>query len=255
MGRPHRRWHKLTLGDDEAAPCIPFPFTFYGTSFSSVKVSSNAMLVFGADPATAYDNRPLPDPTTPNRILAPLWDDLNPLNGGGIWHRTVGTAPNRRFVVAWVGVPHYLAVSHKVTFEAILEEGTNGVVFQYQDVSSGDPTLDYGADASVGMENAAGAIGRQFLYKNPLLAPYEGSKSLRFTWSADDGPPPPAAPTSPPPRQRQVLDPTTTDAGYLPRPMALPLQHFTDTGPHYRHGRPLAADESAQLAPLRPRRR
>ena len=190
---------KLTLGDDEAASVpIPFPFTFYGTSFSSVKVSSNALLVFGADPATAYDNRPLPDPMTPNRILAPLWDDLNPLNGGGIWHRTVGTAPNRRFVVAWVGVPHYLAVSHKVTLEAILEEGTNGIVFQYQDVSSGDPTLDYGADASVGMEDAAGAIGRQFLYKDPLLASYESSKSLRFTWSAGGGPDvtPPAAPTS-----------------------------------------------------------
>ena len=188
---------KLTLGDDEAASVtIPFSFTFYGTSFSSVKVSSNAMLVFGANPATAYDNRPLPDPMTPNRILAPLWDDLSPPNGGGIWYRTVGTAPNRRFVVAWVGVPHYLAVSHKVTLEAILEEGTNGIVFQYQDVSSGDPTLDYGADASVGMEDAAGAIGRQFLYKDPLLASYEGSKSLRFTWSG--GSPdltPPAAPS------------------------------------------------------------
>ena len=189
---------KLTLGDDEAASVtIPFSFTFYGTSFSSVKVSSNAMLVFGANPATAYDNRPLPDPMTPNRILAPLWDDLSPPNGGGIWYRTVGTAPNRRFVVAWVGVPHYLAVSHKVTLEAILEEGTNGIVFQYQDVSSGDPTLDYGADASVGMEDAAGAIGRQFLYKDPLLASYEGSKSLRFTWSG--GSPdltPPGAPGS-----------------------------------------------------------
>ena len=166
---------KLTLGDDEAASVpIPFPFTFYGASFSSVKVSSNAMLVFGADPATAYDNKPLPDPMTPNRILAPLWDDLNPLNGGGIWYRTVGSAPNRRFVVAWVGVPHYLAVGHKVTLEAILEEGTNGIVFQYQDMSSGDPTLDYGADASVGMEDAAGAIGRQFLYKDSLLSAYEG---------------------------------------------------------------------------------
>ena len=54
---------KLTLGDDEAASVpIPFPFTFYGTSFSSVKVSSNALLVFGADPATAYDNRRCPIP-------------------------------------------------------------------------------------------------------------------------------------------------------------------------------------------------
>jgi hypothetical protein len=146
---------------------------------------------FGGSAATSWMNTDIPDTTAPNGYAAPLWDDLNPSAGGGVWYRTIGSAPARKFVVAWVGVPHYLNTG-AATFEVVLEEGTNAIVFQYQDVDFGDPFNDWGVSATVGVENSSGAVGRKFLYDQALLQPYQGTKSLRFTMGA-------AAPDTSPP--------------------------------------------------------
>jgi hypothetical protein len=191
---------KTSLSADDAAvnASLPFSFSLYGQSFSSLQISSNGFLVFGGDPATDYVNQPMPDDLIPNDVVAPWWDDLNPSQGGGIWTRTVGTSPTRRFVVEWAGVPHYGdSATNTLTFEAILEEGTNAIVFQYQDTKVGDSTVDDGASASVGVENANGSIGRQFTYEQPVLGGYQATKALRFTYSSGAPPDttPPATPT------------------------------------------------------------
>ena len=186
---------KLTLGDDTSATVsLPFTLSFYEQPFSSLKVSSNGYVVFGSSAATSWMNEDVPSATAPNGIAAPLWDDLNPSAGGGVWHRTVGSAPNRKFVVAWVGVPHYHSPG-TATFEVVLEEGTNDLVFQYQDVDFGDPFNDYGASATVGTENVDGSIGRRFGYDQALLQPYQATKSLRFTMGS--GAPDVTAPAAP----------------------------------------------------------
>ena len=186
---------RLTLADDASATVsLPFTLSFYEQPFSSLKVSSNGYVVFGPSAATTWSNEDVPSANAPNGFAAPFFDDLNPSAGGAVWYRTLGSAPNRKFVVAWVGVAHYSSPG-AATFEVVLEEGTNAVVFQYQDVVFGDEFADYGVSATIGTENLAGTVGRKFSFDQAVLQPYQGTKSIRFTMSS--GPPDTTAPAAP----------------------------------------------------------
>jgi subtilisin family serine protease len=186
---------RLTLGDDASATvALPFTFQFYKQPFTSLKISSNGYLVFGGSAATEYVNAPIPSTNAPNGLAAPLWDDLNPTAGGAVWHRVVGTAPTRRFVVAWVDVPHFGA-TNGATFEVVLDEGTNSITYQYRDTNLGDPIYDFGSSATVGIENANGTIGKQLNYGEPVLEEFENASAIRYSIGAPPDPTPPSAPT------------------------------------------------------------
>ncbi len=176
---------KTSLASDDTSVTLslPFPVTYYGASYSQVKVSSNGYLVFAASDATAFANAAIPDASPPNGYIAPFWDDLNPGSGGSVWYRVTGTSPSRTFVVAWIGVPHYPNVG-SATFEVVLEEATGDVVFQYQDVVFGSASYDHGASATIGVEHRDGTLGRHFSYNQATLATYQGQKGVRFTTTA-----------------------------------------------------------------------
>ena len=136
---------QLTLADDaQATVALPFSFRYYGQPFSSITVSSNGFLVFGASPATSWINSPIPNTAAPNGVVAAYWDDLNPALGGGVWYRNLGTAPNRKLVISWVGVRH-ADTAGAISFQAVLKEGTNEILLAYQDTLHGNPAQDHGA--------------------------------------------------------------------------------------------------------------
>ena len=168
-------------GDDSAERLdLPFVFTYYGEQFDSVQVSTNGYLVFGESNAQRLRNQPIPDPDDPNGLVAALWDDLSPDVGQGVWVRTVGDAPNRRFVVSWIDAARFNQIG-AATFQIILEEGRNEIVFQYQDVSFDDGRYDYGASATIGLESTSGTIGIEFSHDTASLMPYEGEMAIVFT--------------------------------------------------------------------------
>lgn len=196
----------IASDDTSATVSLPFGFEMYDQAFTSVNVSSNGYLVFGSSSATAYANVAIPNTGAPDMFVAPFWDDLNPAAGGTIRYRTVGSAPNRRFVVGWLGVPHYSG-GNGLTFEVVLEETTNDIVLQYADTSGGNSSVDHGASATVGVEDAAGTLGRQFSYNQGVLAPYQNTTALRFTMNEPAGPSGPTVDTT-------ALPDGTTDAAY-----------------------------------------
>ncbi len=150
---------QLSLADDDSANInIGFDFSFYGTSYNSVNISSNGFLSFGDAGLTTYFNYIIPFADAPNALIAPFWDDLNPGSGGAVYYHLAGTAPNRQFIVEWHAVPHFLNIG-SATFQAILHEGTNEITFQYQDVDFGNSWLNCGRSASIGIENADGSVG------------------------------------------------------------------------------------------------
>ncbi len=151
-----------------------------GQPFTSLTVSSTGFLVFGGSPATTWINTPLPNTALPNGIVAAYWDDLNLALGAGVWYRNLGTAPNRKLVVSWVGVRH-ADVAGPISFQATLEEGSNEILFAYQDTLHGNPAQDHGASATIGIESPNGTLGSQFLHNQPLLAPYQATTALRYT--------------------------------------------------------------------------
>jgi hypothetical protein len=172
---------KLTLADDASTPvALPFTFRYFAQNFTSVTVSSNGYLVFGPSAATTYRNVAIPNTGAPNGLVSAYWDDLNPPAAGGVWHRTVGAAPNRKLVVSWVGVRHF-TVPGTISFQIVLEETSNDVVLGYLDTLHDNATYNHGASATVGIENLDGTQGLQFLFNQARLAPYQGTTALRYT--------------------------------------------------------------------------
>ena len=139
-----------------------------------IDISSNGYLDINTanDPLQPWANTALPDPGQPTGIVAAWWDDLNPGGAAKIFTQVVGIAPQRTFVVEWSDVPPFVtpAVTTGVTFEALLEESTGAITLAYKDVTAGVADFDYGAGATVGLEDQLGLSATQIEYNQPVLA-------------------------------------------------------------------------------------
>jgi len=166
-----------SMGDETVREVsLPFAFPFYGVTYDKIYVRSNGLLSF-AGGSPYYTNGMIGDGAEPNNIIAVFWDDLNPANGGVIRHQTVGSAPNRRWVVEWNGVPHYPSEgSH--TFQAVLHE-SGRIVVQFSTMSG---AYAYGNSATIGIEDATGYEGVPYAYNEAGSA--AAGKAVAFEWMA-----------------------------------------------------------------------
>ncbi|MGH9172838.1 MAG: hypothetical protein ACRD1H_00705, partial [Vicinamibacterales bacterium] len=161
----------LALSDDGTADLtMPFDFTFYGVTSNQLVVSNNGALVFDAAGVfVGFTNQPLPIADYPLGIFA-FWDDLYPPSDGAntVWYETQGSEPNRTFIVQWENVHIVVQNGNTASFQVILYEGSGDVLFQYEDVVFGDPAYDFGASATVGI-NEDGTSAIQYSYNTPAL--------------------------------------------------------------------------------------
>jgi uncharacterized membrane protein/predicted GH43/DUF377 family glycosyl hydrolase len=145
-------------GDDSfTSAAIGFSFSFYENTYTTAYFSTNGIVTFGAG-SSSYSNTVLPTANAPNNMLAAFWDDLDS-NGGTAYYQTLGSAPNRLFVIEWLNW-WTLGGQGPMTFEVVLFE-SGEILFQYN--SLGTAT---GGSASVGIENSAGSIGLQYSYNS-----------------------------------------------------------------------------------------
>ncbi|MFZ6029041.1 MAG: proprotein convertase P-domain-containing protein [Chloroflexota bacterium] len=158
----------ITGDDTTKNVSLPFSFTFAGTAYTSVNISSNGNIHFGTA-SNAYSNVAIPNTGNPNALIAAYWDDLSPNLGGAIYTAVSGTAPNRVFVVEWRDVRRYSGSTNGVTFEIQLVEGSNQVWILIQDGVFGSTTYDNGASATCGIEDAAGNAGNPYSYNTAVL--------------------------------------------------------------------------------------
>jgi PKD repeat protein len=161
----------LSLTDNgvSAAQALPFTFNYYGQDYAAIYVSANGMVGFVPDGLSAHNNVELPNAALPNAMLCPWWDDLDPGGGGSVHVGVTGSSPNRRFVVSWVGVPHRSpGKKASFTFQAVLEEGTRRIVFQYLSVDASH-SLGAGKSATIGVENQAGTVAARYSYNGSTL--------------------------------------------------------------------------------------
>ncbi len=110
---------------------IPFPFTFFGNVYNSCVIASNNYVTFDLTQASQYSPwsiaNAIPSPLLPtNSIMAP-YQDVNPGNAGAVNYTTVGTAPNRIFIVTFVDVAMFSCNSLCFANQVKLFEGTNEV--------------------------------------------------------------------------------------------------------------------------------
>ena len=151
----------LSLGDDSSqVVTLPFAFSFNEQSNTQIYIGSNGLLSFEVTGSTNFTNVAIPNSSSPNIFISPYWDDLAPNISGNIYYTTVGTEPNRQFVVEWNAVPHYPSEG-SLTFQAILFEGSNEIVFQYGAMSG---SYANGNSATIGLEFASGSAGLLFAH-------------------------------------------------------------------------------------------
>jgi len=181
----------LGSSDDAVALLnLPFPFTFYGKSYNLICASSNGALYFVTSAgqcaaANDFANTDLTATATPGDLpaLLPYWTDLTFQNpgAGAVFYAVQGAPGSRRFIVQWSRA-YPAASANLIDFEAVLYEGSNNILFQYQtvDLGNADPSSK-GALSTIGIRDAAGNTnGRQIEWSfNAGVAP--NSSAILFT--------------------------------------------------------------------------
>lgn len=167
----------LNLGiSGSSLQTIGFEFSFYGRTHTQVFVSSEGYLTFTNNSTFTSGNDPVPDEDDPHDGVFPFWDNLDQ-GSGNIYVDTLGTAPNRRFVVQYNAVSVSGATSPVATFQVVLNENTNTILFQYEDVE-GD-NLTRGGSATVGISGPETQLdGVQYSYNKSVLS---NTLAIRFT--------------------------------------------------------------------------
>ena len=150
----------VTLGDDQVSSANPigFTFNFFGNNYSQFYISSNGFISFDASaPNGCCQGQLLPDPATPNNLIALSWEDLYPPAGGTIRYYTVGSAPYRKCVVEYKDIMHYPSPgADPVTEQAILYETTNFIEIHTTSMP-GNPG-GFWAGHTEGIENSDGTF-------------------------------------------------------------------------------------------------
>ncbi len=128
----------LSLSDDVWSGVVPvgFPFSYYGNTYNNCIIGSNGLISFQTGnagnfcPWSLSAANTLPSNTnaaTLNAIMLVYQDILPSINGGNIQYQTIGTAPNRKFVVLYSNVYFFSCTSVCNYYSVILSEGSNEI--------------------------------------------------------------------------------------------------------------------------------
>jgi len=161
---------------DDGAFLLNVPsFTYNGTSYSQLIWSVNGTVEAGISSlqATSFNNQNLPDPTTPNNLIAPFWRDLNGCAGGNLYVAVLTDGIHTWTILEWENVPHF-GSPDAATFQVwLLNDGSPTDVpdahFTYNRLDN------TGVGATVGVENATGTLGDSYFYNGAGTAPAVGT--------------------------------------------------------------------------------
>ncbi len=154
----------VTISDDGVEGPLPigFPFSFFGDIYNQFYIGANGWISFipnvnaaGTRQAFAVPNAADYNPKA--CILAPF-QDLNPLIAGSpyIYYLTVGDSTQKKLVVMWCQTPMYSCLDSAVTFQVILNYGSNTI----ENHILSKPSCDWLSNlATLGVQNPTGYIG------------------------------------------------------------------------------------------------
>jgi hypothetical protein len=143
---------------------LPFTFAFWGsTSASGVWPTTSGALVFGNEPTSddgvGWGYLPT-DSFGP--VAAPFWDQLRLGDAptSDICYATIGTAPDRQFVVEWAHVGR-VGRTVDLTFEVVLHETSNVIDLVYgqlSQASASDASWADGSRAGIGLQSGQNGV-------------------------------------------------------------------------------------------------
>ncbi len=153
----------VILDNDGVSPALPmpFPFIFFNQSYEQVYVGANGLLGFLRPGMEIRPHGTLPNLEPPQAIICPYWDALIPMHPGAIRFGAMGNAPNRSAVITWTEVRRDLTPEVALTFQAILEEASRQIKFQYREVQP-EAWNGGGRPTAIGVENETGVVASLF---------------------------------------------------------------------------------------------
>jgi hypothetical protein len=176
------RWDNITL---------PFTFRFYGNTFNAVNISTNGWVGLGSTNSTATGyGFALPQAAAPNNVIHAITCDLTfagASNDAVIQYFTVGTSPNRRFVIDLSALT-FLSAPGAADVQVILYETTN--VIEVHTSSCTNTTMG----KAQGIENSTGTVASVATGRNNTTT-WSGMPNayrftpdaINFTWSPGTG--------------------------------------------------------------------
>jgi len=197
---------------------LPFSYTLYDQTFSSIILSSNGVASFVANVAP-FVNECLPSTSYPTYAIFPYWDDLRtdantgcagyPGGTCGIFTSTTGSAPNRIFNIEWRAV-YFGAPSSQANHELRLYEGQTRFDVIYGTVALGN------SSATAGTQKNSSAFDQYFC--NGSGQPATGGQSYIITPCGTPTPTPTATATATPTPTATATATATPTATVPPSP-------------------------------------
>jgi thermitase len=156
-------------GDDiTLTVTLPFPFTYYGQTYTQASICGNGWVALGATTSVEWRNSPIPDATVgPPAMIAGIWEDYSPQQAasGNIstWHDAEGG----RFIVEFHHIRQWTPDTAFESFQMILLDpvlhptvtGDGAIIVQYDEISDL-------SSVSCGIESPDQTVGLQYLYSN-----------------------------------------------------------------------------------------
>lgn len=141
---------ELDLYDDDfVALTLPFTFYFQGQGVNDITLANDGVIMFNTL-GGFLENNNIPIDNGQEGIY-PFWDDLS--GDGGVWTKTEGTAPNRKYIVEWKRLNNGHSLDNLYEhFEIVLHENSGEIYFYYQNTVVGDENIDYGKSATIGLK-------------------------------------------------------------------------------------------------------
>ena len=157
---------------------LPFPFTFYGQTYTDAYVCTNGFMEF-AGPSTSictFTNTALPNASRPNGTIYALWDDVVVDASASIRTEVKGVSPNRRFVVEYRNV-RFISGTQRLDFNIVLFEDGRAMT-QYRNIA--DDGRERGNSSTIGIEDHTGTIALEFSMNEVVLALEPSTMSIVY---------------------------------------------------------------------------
>lgn len=180
--------------DDGISKAIPigFSFPFYCDMFDSLYVTGNGYVTFSPPNTISPFPQFLPDFFDPNHLIAVHWDNLNMNLGGALNYRTIGTAPNRKFIINFEDIQMWFGGAYKG--QLVLNEADSSIEIHHT-YSNGSFSTTCGVENEDGTD-ATTPVGRNQSFWN-LLSPeawkfkhiidLDPARTLTYSWTPTTG--------------------------------------------------------------------
>lgn len=144
---------------------LGFDFPYYGGTYDQIYISSNGIIGFAEAGMDARISRPIPTGTSPNAIIALLWDDLNPDDADNSDVHVYFKSDAGQCVVTYENYPEYRANAGDIVTMQMILTPSGTIKMQYEYVAPGFDKLN----CTVGIESQNGDDGIGVVYHAAYL--------------------------------------------------------------------------------------